>query len=114
MSDKAKGREHIAAAKKTSRPEQLLGQSELAPVRLLCTVLDEKRPNDQLGGMETLRELLQYWQKENYKADGMEMEQAVNDLRCSARRITLRVSRPRPKRYEREAKSRGRAQRKGG
>lgn len=52
---------------------------------LLCAVLDEKRPHDQLGGMDTLRELLQYWQKETFKSDGMELEQAINDLRCIAK-----------------------------
>lgn len=52
---------------------------------LLGAILDEKRPHDQLGGMDTLRELLQYWQTENYKGDVMELEQAVNDLRCIAK-----------------------------
>lgn len=44
MSDKSQGiREHIAAAKNTSRPEQLLGQSELAAPTGLCLKVESCR-----------------------------------------------------------------------
>lgn len=49
MSDKTLGiREHIEAAKRTARPEQLLGQSELSDEKYLKLGMKWKKPNKKL------------------------------------------------------------------